>query len=901
VAEWLNSLRHRLWALLRRRQLEQDLHDEVAFHLAMREEQLRTSGAIDAAAGARRRFGSLTKIREDLRDTWAFAPSVSGLVRDLRYAARTLRGSFTFASVVVLTLGLGIGANTAFFTVVNAVLIRPLGFAEPDRLVSVHESFPQAGIDHLLVSALDFEDFRRDQQSFEAVAAYRNVPLEVSGGGPPERIAGAKVSADFFGVLGVGPMVGRTFSTADDRPGVNVAILSWGLWQRRYAANREIIGQRIQLDREPYTVVGIMPAGFVFPRRGPHFNSEPADVWVPIAFTARERAERGSMHANSVIARLKTGESFQAAHAELDVLGQRIAANYPPAVRASGFSPRLIARPLREEISGRFEAPLLMLLAAVGLVLLVACANVANLILSRAAVRTREFAVRTALGASQAQLVQLLLCEALLLSAAGGCVGMTIAYGAVTAAPAVLTRTVPGLHDLAIDFRVLAFTGVVCLATAVIFALVPLPTLDRRNPVEALREDPSHAASRFGKLHVQSGFVVLTVSLACVLLVGAGLFIRSFAALVAIDMGFRPAQVLTASMSLPRAFYTTAASVRGFQESISMSLLALPGVRTVAVATDLPLTSYELRVFTPERANMLDGPQPTTNLTLVHGPYFETLGMTLRRGRFFSADEHAQNRRVVIINEKLAALAWPGEDPVGRRLKWGGAASQAPWLTVVGVIQNVADGPIGAEPRIHAYEPFRQLPDFFLNGAVNQYGRDLKAALFAEGDPRALAALVRQEVSKLDRELAIESIQTLNEQVSDVVAPQRFSTRLVGVFAAIALLLASVGLYGLLAFTTAQRQKEIAVRMALGAERRTVVGMVIGQGARLVAMGLFIGLLGSLALTRVVASLLYQTSPYDFLAFAIIPAVLVPAALMACALPAWRAARVEPTRALRAG
>ena len=900
MAEWLSSLRLRLRVVLRRRHLERDLDDEVAFHLAMREEQLRTSGAVDAGVRARRRFGSATKIREDLRATWAIAPGVSGLVRDFRYAARTLRHSPGFASVVVLTLGLGIGANTAFFSVVNAVLIRPLGYAGADRLVSVHEAFPKASIDRLPFSALDFDDFRSYQQSFESVAAYRNVAFEVSGGGLPERITGAKVSAGLFGALGVGPIIGRTFSTLEDRPGVNVAVLSWELWQRRYGSSPSIAGQTIQLDRQAYTVIGIMPAGFVFPRRGPRFNGEPADIWVPIAFTERERMERGSLHGNSVIGRLKADVSFQAAQAELDVLTPRIEANYPAVVRNAGFSPRLFAQPLREEISGRFEAPLLTLLAAVGLVLLVACGNVANLILSRMAARTQEFAVRTALGARRAQLVQLLLCEALLLSAAGGVVGITIAYWAVKAAPAVLTRTIPGLHDLGIDFRVLAFTGVLCLATAVICALVPLPALDRRNPGDALRSETSRTTSGAGKLHLQRGFVVLTVSLACVLLAGAGLLIRSFATLAATEIGFRPAQVLTASMTLPRTFYTTATSVRTFHASLSGHLSALPGVRTVAIATELPLTSYDLRTFTPEGASRPDDAQPTTSLTHVHGPYFDTLGMTIRRGRFFQADEHVRNRGVVVVNEKLAARFWPGQDPVGKRLKWGGAGSPYPWLTVVGVVGNVADGPIGAEPRVHAYEPFRQLPDFFLDGAANQTWRDVTVAILAEGEPRALAALVRQEIAKLDRELAVERVQTMNQQVSDVVAPQRFSMLLAGVFAAIALVLASVGLYGLIAFTTAQRRKEIAVRMALGAERRAVVGMVIGQGARLVAIGLLLGVLGSLALTRVIASLLYQANPYDLLSLAIVPAVLVPAAFLACALPAWRAARVEPTIALRA-
>ncbi len=900
MAEWLKSLRHRVRALLQRRQQEQNLQDEVAFHLAMREEQLRTSGATDPGRGARRRFGSVTRIREDLREAWAVAPGLSALLRDLRYAARALRRDIGFAVVVVVTLGLGIGANTAFFSVVNAVLIRPLGYADADRLVLLYEGFPKAHVDRLPFSALDFDDVRNDQQSFEGIAAYRNVPFEVSGNGTPERLAGTKVSADLFGTLGVGPVLGRTFSTDDDRPGGNVAILSWGLWQRRYAANPAILGQTIQLDRQPYTVVGIMPAGFVFPRRGPRFNGEPADVWVPIAFTDRERAERGTTHNNSVVGRLKPGVSLQAAQAELDVLAPRVAAGYPALVVNAGFAPRLYAQPLRQEISGRFEAPLLMLMAAVGLVLLVACANVANLILSRVAARTREFALRTALGARRTQLVQLLLCEALVLSALGGVVGMAIAYGAVKATPAVLTRTIPGLHELAIDVRVLAFTAVMCIATTVIFALVPLPVLERRNPGDSLREDTSRATSGSRKLHVQRGFVVLTVSLACVLLVGAGLFIRSLATLAATDLGFRPARVLTASMTLPRTFYTTGASVRAFHQSLSRSLSSLPGVRTVAVATDLPLTAYDLRAFTAEGVTRPADAQRTTRLSWVEGPYFETLGMTLERGRFFTSDEHAQSRGVVIVNEKLAALAWPGQDPVGKRMKWGEAASFSPWLTVVAVIRNVADGPAGAEPQVHAYEPFRQLPDFFLNGAATQFGRDVRVAILTESEPRMFASLVRQEISKLDRELAIESIQTMDEQVRDVVAPQRFSTLLAGVFAAMGLLLASVGLYGLLAYTTAQRRKEIAVRMALGAERRTVVGMVIGQGARLVAMGLLVGIPCSLILTRVVASLLYQANPYDLVTFAIIPAVLVVAALLACALPAWRAARVEPSTALRA-
>ena len=899
MAEWFNSLRQRLRAIVHRRRFERDLQDEVAFHLAMREEQLRAAGVSDAEAGARRRFGNVTRTREDLRAAWAIAPGVNAVLRDLRYAARMLRRSPAFTSVVVLTLGLCVGANTALFTVVNGVLVRSANYPDSDRLIVLHESFSKASIDRLPFSALDFDDFRRYQQSFASVDAFRSAPFELAGGGSPQRIVGAKITAGLFDTLGVGPAIGRTFSTDDDRPGADSAILSWGLWQRRFAADPSVLGQRILLDRQPFTIVGVMPARFVFPQRGLQFNGEPADVWVPMAFTSRERLERGSMHRNSVVARLKTGVTLPAARNELAVLADQIAASYPQAVRDAGFSPTLFAQPLSREISGRFEAPLLTLLGAVGLVLLVACANVANLILSRAATRQREFAVRTALGAGRVQLVQLLLCEAALLAAAAGVVAITIAYVAVKAVPAVLARSVPGLQDLSIDVRVLAFTGTISLATAVLFALVPLHALERRRNGDALREDTTRTTSSRAKLRLQRTFVVVTVSLACVLLVGAGLFIRSFAALVATDVGFRPAGVLTASMTLPRSHYATAASVRSFHDSLSRSLQALPGVRTVALATDLPLTTYDLRAFAAEGVVLPAGAQAATNLSWVHGPYFEALGMALESGRFFATDEHIQNRQVVIVNDKLAALAWPGQDAIGKRLKWGNAASPAPWLTVVGVVRSVVDGPLGTSPKIHAYEPFRQLPDFFLNGATNQFGRDVKAAVLTQGDPAVLASLVRQAVARLDSELAIESILPMTEQIREVVAPQRFSTLLVSIFAATALLLASVGLYGLLALATSERQKEIAVRMALGARRRAVIGLVVGQGARLVLAGMIVGLLGSLVMTRLVASLLYQPHPYDVVAFLLIPAALVPAALLACLLPAWRATRVEPVAALR--
>jgi putative ABC transport system permease protein len=823
---------------------------------------------------------------------------MSSIFQDIRYAARTLGRSRGFLIVVVVTLSVGIGVNTALFSIVNAVLIRPLGYADPERQFLLYEVFPEVSNERMPFSAPDFDDLRGYQQSIERLAAYRSIPFEISGSGAPERVSGAQVSAEIFEVLGVSPIVGRTFSSEEDRPGVNVAVLSWGLWQRRFAANTDIIGQSIQLDRQPYTVVGVMSQGFVFPRPGPQFNNQPADVWVPMAFTDRERADRGNMQVNSVVGKLKNGVSIQEARSDLEIAAERIRANYPPVLRATS-SLRLLAEPLHEGISGRFETPLLLLLAAVGLVLLVACANVANLILSRTAGRAREFAIRAALGARKAKLVQLLLCEALLVSLIAGAIGVAIAYWTVNAVPAVMAQTIPGLQDVMIDFRVLVFTGALSVATAVAFALIPLVVMDRRSLSDLLQAGGTRTTSGSMGLRVQRGLVVITVALAFVLLVGAGLFLRSFASLVSTDVGFRSAHVTTASVSLPRTFYATAASVRTFHESLLASLSSLPGVRSAALATDLPLTRYEFRAFIPERGRVPEGIRPTTNVTWVHGPYFETLGITLKRGRFFTPVEYGENRAVVVVNEKLADTFWPGEDPIGRRLKWGVAESKTPWLVIVGVVANVADGPIGDEPGMHTYEPFRQFSDFLLDAAVSQFGRDVKAIVLAERDDRAFASAIRGEIMKIDPQLAVQNVERMEETVSTVLAPRRFSLMLINAFAGLALLLASVGLYGLLALQVAERRREIGVRLALGAGRRSIIAMVVKQGARLVALGLLAGLVGSLVLSRFVESLLYGTSRLDPVTFLAAPAVLALTAFIACLLPAWRASRVEPSTALR--
>jgi predicted permease len=545
------------------------------------------------------------------------------------------------------------------------------------------------------------------------------------------------------------------------------------------------------------------------------------------------------------------------------------------------------------------QQPLLLLLGAVGLVLLVTCANVATLVLSRAASRTREIAVRMALGSSRGRLARLLLAEAAILSTAGGLLGLLASRLIVDALPASVAETLPAAQQVAIDFRVLVFSGGIAIATSILFALIPLVTIDHGHPAHALQEEASRSTAGLRRHRLQAGLVVCTVMLACVLLVGAGLFIRSFSALMATDAGFNPDRVLTASLTLPPAGYNTAASVRSFHDALLTGASSLPGVRSAALMTDLPLERYEQRALSAEG---VDTTGTSTNLSWVRGPYFQTLGIRLKSGRVFSDAETIEPRGLVIVNERLARTFWPGQDAVGKRLRWGlnTPENPNPWLTIVGVVADVADGPLGSEPFVHAYEPFSQFPDFFWDNVPGTFGRQVKLALRTDADPQTLTTAVRVEIGKVDRQLAIESIATMTDRVHDVVAGRRFSALTLGAFATGSLLLAAIGLYGLLVFSVGERVREIAIRLALGAETSAILRMIVGQGLRLVTLGLVAGVAASYAVARAVGSYLYQTDSHDLITFAAVPVVLLLVALVACALPAYRASRVDPAHLLRA-
>jgi predicted permease len=817
---------------------------------------------------------------------------------DLRHSVRALISSPIFTAVTVITLALGIGANSAIFSLVNAVLLRPLGYQDPERLMMIHEIIPESRVPRFGVSPADYADLDQYQGSFTDIGAYRTRAMELSGSGTPESISVAQTTAAVFPLLGAAAADGRTFLPAEDQSEQSVAVITESLRRRRFAASSPV-GERIVLDRRPYTIVGVMPAGFEFPKRGPQFNGSPAEVFLPLVFNPFERQARGMFYNHSVIGRLKDGVTMEQAARDTAALAARISENYPAQLRNSGMTLQIAATPMLEEISGQVRRPLLILLGAVGLVLVVACANVANLFLSRAVARQREMGVRVALGASRHRLFQMLLVESLLLALASGAAGLLIANWVLRAVPAVLTASLPGLSDVSLDIRVVSFTIGLSIVTALFFGLVPMVAGMKRELTDALREGARSAGGR-RQHRLQGGLVVASVALAFVLLVASGLLIRSFNNLMNAESGIHALNVLSLEVSLPYAGYNQAPRVRSFYQTVHERITAIPGVRAGVVTTDLPLRADgERRAFFPEGADPSGGIPPSIALTWSHGNYFTTFGIPLIRGRNFTTEEQMENRLVVIVSKNLADRYWPGEDPIGKRLKWGLASSPGPWQTVVGVAGDVVDGPLGSVPVIHVYSPYSETNDQGLASPIGGLWRNMKVAVNGEVDAAALTTSVRAAIAAVDPALAIANVTTMREVVRDLSAPQRFSASVLTAFAAGALLLAGIGLFGVLAFGVAQRTREIGVRVALGAARSEVVGLIVKQGMLLVAIGLVIGLFGSLAATRVMQSLLYETDVYDPLTFAIVPALLAIVSLGACYVPARRAAIVDPMVTLR--
>ncbi|HEV7518170.1 MAG TPA: ABC transporter permease [Thermoanaerobaculia bacterium] len=808
------------------------------------------------------------------------------LLDDLRYAARTLRKSPGFTAVAVLTLALGIGANTAIWSLVHAVLLTPLPIAGADRVVKLAATIRRDGLELRSVSYPDFADWRQAARSFSDMAAWSNTSFTLTGGPEPERVEGEMVSASYFPVLGTKAVLGRTFRPEEDAtPGTHpVAVIGHDFWQRRFAGSRAAVGSHLVLNGHDFTVVGVLPDGF----RG---LDDDTDVFIPMMMSATVQTayldSRGSRW-HDVIARLAPGVTPARAQAEMDTVTARLARQYPDVDRDYGA----LVVPLREEIMGGFRPVLFILLGAVGFVLLIACANVANLMLARSAARQRETAIRAALGAGRGRLARQLLTESLLLALAGGLLGLLVALWTKDLLTAWSPINLPSFVHVGLDGPVLAFACAVALGTGLLMGLAPAFQVSSLGVGEALKEGGRGAAGGGARSRLRRGLVTAEVALSLLLLVGAGLMIQSFRHMQAIDPGFRPDHLLTLRVALPAARYP-GEKAWAMGERVLARVRALPGVTAAALASDMPLEgNSSASTIAVEDHPVAPGARGIRAYYHAVSPgFFAALGARLRRGREVTAADGPGSVPVVVVSEKFARRAWPGEEPMGKRLRVGGKSR--PWATVVGIAADLRYGRLVAAPQRFPEDPDLYLP--FAQRPVTDLGLLVRTATA----PEAFATTLRRELAALDRDAPIYALTPMAELAGLQTARSRFGAFLMGAFGALALLLAALGVYGVISYSVAQRGHEIGVRMALGARREEVFRLVLGQALGLAAVGMALGISGALALTRLLAGQLYGLSPNDPATYAAVALLLAAAALVAGYLPARRATRVDPVVVLK--
>ena len=809
------------------------------------------------------------------------------LFQDIRYGLRMLLKAPSVSIVATIALALGMGANTAIFSVVNAVLLRPLPFPNPEQLMTVWETDHQRGQERGSYSYPNFADLRAQNHVFEHIAAYHNSDFIMTGRGEPARLNGAVVSADLFPLLGMAPMIGRGFLPDEDKPSETgrVAVLSQELFQKRFNSDAGVLNQSVTLDGTNYTVVGVMPRSFQFP-----IQNEPVELWTTVAGDASGKEpvteERGA-HFLNVIARFKPGVSQAQAQAEVNTIAARLEQQYPDTNSRKGIKleSALLA------LVGDIRPALLILLGAVACVLLIACANVANLLLARAMTRHKEMAIRSALGASRLRVVRQLLTDSVMLSLAGGALGLLLAVWWSDLLISLGKDDIPRALQVGLDWRVLGFTLLVSVLTGVVFGLVPALHSSKTQLTETLKEGGRGSGEGARRNRIRGVLIVAELGIAVVLLVGAGLLIQSLWRLRQVSPGFKAQNVLTFSLALPEVRYPTEKQAQFYQDLVA-HIESLPGVQSASAATPLPLSGDRFSLsFETEGRPVAKKDQPSADFFNVGAGYFRAMGIPLVKGRDFTERDQHKSPQVIIVTETFARQFFPNEDPIGKRIKPGISSyegEQSSMREIVGVVGDVKNRSLGTEAKPAYYVPQTQVP-------FNQ----LTVVVRTINDPHSVVTAVTREVSSLDKDLPLFAVKTLDEYLAASVAAPRFNTTLLSIFAAVALVLTIVGLYGVMSYSVAQRTNEIGIRMALGAQARDVLTLIVGQGFKLVLLGLAIGLVGAFSLMRVISSLLFGVTTKDPLTFAMVAGLLAVVALLACYIPARRATKVDPMIALR--
>ncbi|MGB9418469.1 MAG: ABC transporter permease [Acidobacteriaceae bacterium] len=903
----MNRLRRiflRLYFLFANSKAEAELEREIAAHLALLEDEYLRQGmnSMDARLAARRAYGGVEQAKQLHRNERAFQ-GLAQTVQDVRYTLRQLRKSPGFAATAILMLALGIGATTAIFSIVEGVLLRPLPFPDPGRLVilgDVLEGSNCASCSHATVTAPDIRNYMRDTQSFSHLGGYQGTGLELSGTGTPAAVHATRMSGDVFAALGVAPLLGRAFTQQEDEQNQQVTVLSYGMWRSRFHGDAAILGSKILLDRKPYTVIGVMPRNFEFPLNPGHVNQ--SELWVPLSLQPEEfTAGQAASWTSRMVGRLKPAVTAAQAQSDAERVARETMRSFPAYMHSLRI--HAVVMPLREDTVDQARPLVRTLLLAVIVVLLIAGANLAGLLLVRSIRRRREIAVRLALGARTATLLRQAIVESMVLSLAGGGIGLALAAIALRVGVSLLPETLPRVREIGLDWPVMLFALGLAVLTGFLCGLAPAFAAIRTSVNATLKEGGRTGTPGSGHARLRSTLVVAEIAVALILLTASGLLLRSFEKMRAVNLGFNPDHTLTALYDLPQKQYATQSSIDTFCEELLRNLRELPGVEAVGTSSVLPAGGNYLGI-----AFTIDGyvPSKGTGLNMaamspVRGGLFEALGIRLLRGRAFTESDKAGSQLVAIVNRKMAERYWPGEDPIGKRLRRGMPETATPWMTVVGEVDDVKLGSPDEETMAQVHQPVTQavVSEGVFATAGELSATDGWIVLRSRVAPEQMENTLRAVVQRIDPQLPLYQMQTMEHAITDSEAPRRFNTVLISSFASAAVLLSVLGIYAVIAFSVALREQEIAVRMALGCQRSGVLMLILSSGVKLAAVGCALGLLGALAASSLLRSFLFDVSPFDPGVLALSAVAMLLLALAASALPARRASSTDPMMALR--